>query len=110
MASNVFRSVLKLALIVILFYSMALLPSISGRGKQMMMRMALGSRPPRCVGRCMGCRPCVAALVIPPHHKRRQPRWWFKRTTASGGGGPGEDENYYLLSWKCRCRNKYFQP
>ncbi|CAH9089500.1 unnamed protein product [Cuscuta epithymum] len=99
--SKVYQIVPKLPLIVLLIYSIAWLPSISGRGKEM--RMVLGSSPPKCVGRCMGCRPCVAALVIPPH------KWWWFRRASSSSTGPG-DENYYLLSWKCRCRNKFYQP
>ncbi|KAL6226335.1 PREDICTED: EPIDERMAL PATTERNING FACTOR-like protein 8 [Fragaria vesca subsp. vesca] len=66
------------------------------------MKMALGSRPPRCVNKCMSCRPCTATLVVPPHHKRNN----LKATPFHYEG----DETYYLLSWKCRCRNKLFQP
>ncbi|KAI9191626.1 hypothetical protein LWI28_011018 [Acer negundo] len=60
-------------------------------------KMVLGSRPPQCVNKCLNCRPCVATLVVPSHPKNHH----FK---------PQEDENYYLLSWKCRCGNKLFQP
>lgn len=70
------------------------------------MRMImLGSSPPKCVNRCKGCRPCMAVLVIPPH------------ITSSGKVSKAlntlytrEDEGYYLLSWKCKCGTKYFQP
>ncbi|KAI3786018.1 hypothetical protein L1987_45145 [Smallanthus sonchifolius] len=59
----------------------------------------LGSRPPGCVNKCVTCRPCEATLVIPPHHKtihyRDQSHW---------------EDNYYLLSWKCKCGDKLFQP
>lgn len=61
---------------------------------------ALGSSPPKCVNKCLGCKPCMAALVIsPPQIGVNQSTTIFVR-----------DETYYLLSWKCRCRNKYFQP
>ncbi|XP_019157937.1 PREDICTED: EPIDERMAL PATTERNING FACTOR-like protein 8 [Ipomoea nil] len=109
-SQNVYHIGLKLLLTLLLFYSLALLSPISGigigRGKQV--RMVLGSSPPKCVGRCMGCRPCVAALVIPPHDDK----YGFRRpssSSASSSSGAG-DESYYLLSWKCRCGNKYFQP
>ncbi|XP_019256306.1 PREDICTED: EPIDERMAL PATTERNING FACTOR-like protein 8 [Nicotiana attenuata] len=76
----------------------------SGERKQMRMVM-LGSSPPKCVNRCKGCRPCMAVLVIPPH------------TSTSGKVSKSlktlytrEDEGYYLLSWKCKCGTKYFQP
>nr|XP_009788210.1 PREDICTED: EPIDERMAL PATTERNING FACTOR-like protein 8 [Nicotiana sylvestris]XP_016513304.1 PREDICTED: EPIDERMAL PATTERNING FACTOR-like protein 8 [Nicotiana tabacum] len=98
---------IKFAVIVMLIYSLTFLPSISGRSeerKQMRMIM-LGSSPPKCVNRCKGCRPCMAVLVIPPH------------TSTSGKVSKSlktlytrEDEGYYLLSWKCKCGTKYFQP
>ncbi|KVI06032.1 hypothetical protein Ccrd_015629 [Cynara cardunculus var. scolymus] len=60
----------------------------------------LGSRPPGCVNKCVNCRPCQATLVIPPHPKmidyRHQSSNW--------------EDNYYLLSWKCKCGDKLFQP
>ncbi|KAB1219856.1 EPIDERMAL PATTERNING FACTOR-like protein 8 [Morella rubra] len=59
----------------------------------------LGSKPPGCVNRCLNCRPCIATLVIPSHQ--------MKEFSASSCG---EDDSYYLLSWKCRCGNKLFQP
>ncbi|CAK9181356.1 unnamed protein product [Ilex paraguariensis] len=58
----------------------------------------IGSRPPGCVNKCSTCRPCVATLVIPPHQK--------KGLKASNG----EHDSYYLLSWKCKCGNRLFQP
>ncbi|GAB4828276.1 hypothetical protein Ancab_035189 [Ancistrocladus abbreviatus] len=63
------------------------------------MKLVLGSRPPRCINRCMSCRPCMAVLVIPPHKK--------KKATINV---PQDEETYYLLSWKCRCKNKLYQP
>ncbi|XP_031271909.1 EPIDERMAL PATTERNING FACTOR-like protein 8 [Pistacia vera] len=66
--------------------------------KEKQMKKVLGSRPPQCVNKCLNCKPCVAALIVPPHPK--------SRLRASSE----EDENYYLLSWKCRCGNKLFHP
>ncbi|XP_057772843.1 EPIDERMAL PATTERNING FACTOR-like protein 6 [Salvia miltiorrhiza] len=63
-------------------------------------KMVLGSRPPACVNRCMSCRPCEATLVIPPHRTTIK---WEKSSHR-------EDDSYYLLSWKCRCGNKLYQP
>ncbi|KAL8223671.1 hypothetical protein R6Q57_019146 [Mikania cordata] len=61
----------------------------------------LGSRPPGCVNKCMKCSPCRATLVIPPHHKMVDCR---------DQSSHGEDGCYYLLSWKCKCGDKLFQP
>ncbi|GFQ04599.1 epidermal patterning factor-like protein 8 [Phtheirospermum japonicum] len=58
--------------------------------------MILGSRPPGCVNKCLNCRPCKATLVIPPHKSSSHDR--------------EDDDTYYLLSWKCRCGNKLYQP
>ncbi|KAJ0819443.1 putative EPIDERMAL PATTERNING FACTOR-like protein [Helianthus annuus] len=62
-------------------------------------KKVLGSRPPRCVNKCVSCRPCEATLVIPSHQKlidyRVQSHW---------------EDNYYLLSWKCKCGDKLYQP
>lgn len=66
--------------------------------KQKTMMMALGSRPPGCFHKCLGCNPCKATLVITPHLK------------ASSSSFQQKDEGYYLLSWKCKCGNKLFQP
>ncbi|MED6168028.1 hypothetical protein PIB30_008382 [Stylosanthes scabra] len=63
-------------------------------------KLVLGSRPPRCVNKCLNCRPCMAALVISPHHRDGH----IHKETAP------RDEGYYLLSWKCKCGNKFFEP
>ena len=63
--------------------------------------MVLGSRPPACVNKCMSCRPCEATLVIPPHQTKK---WGVSISSHR------EDDTYYLLSWKCRCGNKLYQP
>ncbi|KAF8400636.1 hypothetical protein HHK36_013935 [Tetracentron sinense] len=62
-------------------------------------KLVLGSRPPRCINKCLSCSPCMATLVIPPHQSRG-----FKVSSHE------EDDSYYLLSWKCRCGDKLFQP
>ncbi|KAA8541914.1 hypothetical protein F0562_023066 [Nyssa sinensis] len=107
-ASRNYTHGLKVAVTVILISSLTFLPSKSvGLGLSSLSeisvqqrKMVLGSRPPGCVNKCMSCRPCMATLVIHPHQKRGD-------STASSHG---EDDSYYLLSWKCRCGNKLYQP
>ncbi|KAI8544310.1 hypothetical protein RHMOL_Rhmol08G0286600 [Rhododendron molle] len=70
-------------------------------------KMVLGSRPPGCVNKCMSCRPCMAILVIPPHVIIKNNKKGFRESSPSSHR---EDDNYYLLSWKCRCGNKLYQP
>ncbi|GAB2232541.1 hypothetical protein Droror1_Dr00011580 [Drosera rotundifolia] len=72
-------------------------------------KLVLGSRPPRCINRCMNCRPCMAVLVIPPH-KPKPNRDHQSYGEIFKGSTPQDDEGYYLLSWKCRCKNKLYQP
>ncbi|XP_059639292.1 EPIDERMAL PATTERNING FACTOR-like protein 8 [Cornus florida] len=94
---------------VILIFSLIFLPSKSDLVVQskylstseivQQMKMVLGSRPPACVNKCMNCRPCLATLVIPPHQKKG-----FRESSH------GEEDNYYLLSWKCKCGEKFYKP
>ncbi|KAI4355744.1 hypothetical protein L6164_004489 [Bauhinia variegata] len=63
-------------------------------------KKVIGSKPPACVNKCSNCRPCMATLVVPNHQRKG-----FKKVSSHG-----EDDGYYLLSWKCRCGNKLFQP
>ncbi|KAI3761517.1 hypothetical protein L1987_51935 [Smallanthus sonchifolius] len=81
---------------IILLLSLTDSHSISGVQQN---KKILGSRPPGCVNKCVNCRPCEATLVIPTHPKsidyRSQSHW---------------EDNYYLLSWKCKCGDKLFQP
>ncbi|KAK2965976.1 hypothetical protein RJ640_010024 [Escallonia rubra] len=90
---------LRNAAIVMLIFSLSILPTKSGdSGNLEQMRMLLGSRPPKCVNRCLGCKPCMAALVIESNSKNG-----FKVSATV-------DESYYLVSWKCRCGHRNFQP
>lgn len=75
-------------------------PSESDQKLQERKKMVLGSKPPGCVNKCLNCRPCMATLVIPPRQKKG----------LRDSNSHGEDDNYYLLLWKCRCGNKLFQP
>ncbi|KAD2806164.1 hypothetical protein R6Q59_028844 [Mikania micrantha] len=98
---------LKTVFTAILLLSLTVSHSISGYGDEGVVsvrqnKKILGSRPPRCVNRCVNCSPCEATLVIPAHPNsiksidyRHQSHW---------------EDNYYLLSWKCKCGDKLFQP
>ncbi|KAE7998891.1 hypothetical protein FH972_003389 [Carpinus fangiana] len=97
---------LKNAVFVIVFLSLTFFPSKSGGSNLVresegvkQMKLVLGSRPPRCVNKCLSCRPCMAALVPSPLHR-----------TDLKVSSHQEDESYYLLSWKCKCQDKFFQP
>ncbi|CDO98149.1 unnamed protein product [Coffea canephora] len=111
--SRVFQVRLKVSVSAILISSLICLPSRSGSPAVGMMpsntnsdqnalqgrKMVLGSRPPGCVNKCMSCQPCKATLVIPPHQDEGSRKLAHR-----------EDDSYYLLSWKCRCGDKLFQP
>ncbi|GLJ18903.1 hypothetical protein SUGI_0337850 [Cryptomeria japonica] len=57
----------------------------------------IGSSPPNCKNKCMGCTPCNPGLTVPPCVEDFQ-------------SNAREGHYYYNLSWKCRCRNRTFQP
>ncbi|OIW15824.1 hypothetical protein TanjilG_04359 [Lupinus angustifolius] len=93
--------------ITVAFFSTLLLPKSDGsvffESNEIMedeSKMVIGSKPPACVNKCMNCRPCMATVVVHNHHQKKG----FKVLSH------GEDDRYYLLSWKCRCGNKLFQP
>ncbi|XP_041006060.1 EPIDERMAL PATTERNING FACTOR-like protein 6 [Juglans microcarpa x Juglans regia] len=98
---------LKIAVTVMLFFFLTFFPSKSAgramfardRERLEQMKLVLGSRPPRCANKCLSCRPCIAALVTSPHHRTE----YFNVSSQ-------RDESYYLLSWKCKCKDKFFQP
>ncbi|XP_073036404.1 EPIDERMAL PATTERNING FACTOR-like protein 8 [Primulina eburnea] len=109
---------LSFAALAIFFFSLTLLPSKSGgmdhtssiNIDEQLKKMILGSRPPACsVDKCMNCRPCEATLVIPPHRnndnkKNKNIERAYEKSSRR------EDDSYYLLSWKCRCGDKFYQP
>ncbi|KAI4329337.1 hypothetical protein L6164_021611 [Bauhinia variegata] len=93
----------KVAITVVFIFLLTLLPPKSG-GSVLLSeesKMVIGSKPPACVNKCSTCRPCIATLVVPKHQRKD-----FKKVSSHGE----EDDSYYLLSWKCRCGNKLFQP
>ncbi|WCJ40554.1 EPIDERMAL PATTERNING FACTOR-like protein 2 [Euphorbia peplus] len=69
-------------------------------------KTVLGSKPPGCVNKCLNCRPCMATLVDPSHHQKIIKSFKF----VSSHSHDDDNNGYYLLSWKCRCGNKLFQP
>ncbi|XP_026440625.1 EPIDERMAL PATTERNING FACTOR-like protein 2 [Papaver somniferum] len=77
--------------------------------------MVLGSRPPQCINKCFSCRPCTATLVIPPPNREAAKSIHDNLMESSPSPLISEqdvddNEHYYLLSWKCRCGNKIYQP
>ncbi|KAL6497069.1 hypothetical protein OROGR_028998 [Orobanche gracilis] len=103
---------LSFAFTALCFLSLTFLPPKSGgieasrNEEDELRKMVLGSRPPGCVNKCMSCRPCEATLVIPPHlNKIRRSNSYYQEYSSHR-----EDDSYYLLSWKCRCGNKLYQP
>ncbi|KAF3323775.1 EPIDERMAL PATTERNING FACTOR-like protein 2 [Carex littledalei] len=72
-----------------------------------MVGMALiGSRPPRCEGRCISCGHCEAVQVpIAPQNKLR--RIFHGDQIFSRGD---ESTNYKPLNWKCKCGDVIINP
>ncbi|KAI3839905.1 hypothetical protein MKX03_025170 [Papaver bracteatum] len=110
-------------LVAVLIFSLSVLPfkpnglaaySSSGVAKvEERKLMILGSRPPQCVNKCFSCRPCTATLVIPPHNREVAKSIVHANLMASSPSSllsKQDDDTYYLLSWKCGCGNKIYQP
>ncbi|KAG6606797.1 EPIDERMAL PATTERNING FACTOR-like protein 8 [Cucurbita argyrosperma subsp. argyrosperma] len=103
--SNLLKLVIAVAVAAV-FSLLLPLPALSapavGGGESLWKKMVLGSKPPRCVGKCLNCRPCMASLVVPEHRERKGFEADLNRRE--------EDDSYYLLHWKCKCGNKLYQP
>ncbi|XP_054805085.1 EPIDERMAL PATTERNING FACTOR-like protein 8 [Prosopis cineraria] len=93
-------------LILVISLSLAFFPcnSVALKDQRKQKKMVMGSKPPSCFNKCFTCKPCKAALVIIYPHRRNDVH------SNKDSGGQGGDEGYYLLSWKCKCGNKFFQP
>uniref|UniRef100_A0A0E0KIH2 Epidermal patterning factor-like protein n=1 Tax=Oryza punctata TaxID=4537 RepID=A0A0E0KIH2_ORYPU len=77
----------------------------AGKGWTAMSEALIGSRPPRCEGKCAPCGRCEAVQVpVAPRAGRLRLRAFFFRTV--GDRVVDDDEsstNYKPLNWKCRC-------
>ncbi|KAL0319144.1 UNVERIFIED_CONTAM: EPIDERMAL PATTERNING FACTOR-like protein 2 [Sesamum angustifolium] len=110
LSRNYYKLCLSFAVAAVFFFSLTLLPPKSGgiqtsHDNEQLRKMVLGSRPPACVNKCKSCKPCEATLVIPPHQSSRIENANYQQLSSHR-----EDDSYYLLSWKCRCGNKLYQP
>ncbi|XP_010430004.1 PREDICTED: EPIDERMAL PATTERNING FACTOR-like protein 8 [Camelina sativa] len=56
-----------------------------------------GSEPPKCVNKCLNCKPCLPYLFDIHDH---------------GAHHDDDDysETYYPVRWVCRCSDKVFEP
>ncbi|KAK4267545.1 hypothetical protein QN277_024314 [Acacia crassicarpa] len=99
-------------LLFVFFLTVLLLPTKSGsteRDIEEENKKVIGSKPPSCVNKCLKCRPCLATLVTPDHHQRKKNSDNKKGLFKVWSRGE-DDDPYYLLSWKCTCKDKLFQP
>jgi len=67
-------------------------------------RELIGSRPPRCEGRCKNCGHCEA-IQVPIAPQQGFPSTHF-RVNSRGDNLL----NYKPISWKCKCGNSIFNP
>ncbi|XP_028802155.1 EPIDERMAL PATTERNING FACTOR-like protein 2 [Neltuma alba] len=72
----------------------------------------IGSRPPRCEGRCRSCGRCEAVQVpvIPQVQSHSRSRTTNSATTAIPHSRGDDLSNYKPMSWKCKCGNFFFNP
>ncbi|XP_022971966.1 EPIDERMAL PATTERNING FACTOR-like protein 1 isoform X2 [Cucurbita maxima] len=98
-----------LFLILPLIFSLSVFLPTSGNEDSKQKELAIGSRPPKCFNKCLNCKPCVAALVISQRLKGYDNNNGGVVSNMEAAQVP-KDDAYYLLSWKCKCKDKYFQP
>ncbi|KAK4387637.1 EPIDERMAL PATTERNING FACTOR-like protein 2 [Sesamum angolense] len=73
------------------------------------MRSMIGSRPPRCEGRCKSCGQCKAVQVpIVPTKKSLVKAAHFHANIAYSRGD--DISNYKPMCWKCKCGDFFFNP
>ncbi|GAB2268143.1 hypothetical protein Dimus_003122 [Dionaea muscipula] len=109
------ETILRIAAVLTLAFliSLSLLPPSISVEQVSSKKVLMGSRPPICKNRCLSCRPCMATLVVPPHQNNKGTLGNSISYYGHGdgdGNGDGTTDNYYLLSWKCKCGSKLFQP
>lgn len=83
--------------------------------QDMVMRSLMGSRPPRCEGRCYNCGHCEAVQV--PVASQIESQKILRREHIIDGApkttaySRGDDiSNYKPMCWKCKCRDFIFNP
>ncbi|CAM0875030.1 unnamed protein product [Alopecurus aequalis] len=75
------------------------------KGAATMSAVMIGSRPPRCEGRCALCGRCEAVQVpVAPRDKRAAGSQHFRLSRAFGVDE--SSTNYKPLNWKCRCADR----
>ncbi|CAM8989360.1 unnamed protein product [Rhodiola kirilowii] len=87
------------------------LPQGMGEEEARIMRSQIGSRPPRCEGRCYSCGHCEAIQVPtnPQVAVTKLARAGVSSTTTAYSRGD-YGSNYKPMSWKCKCGNSIFNP
>ncbi|KAJ8769386.1 hypothetical protein K2173_002590 [Erythroxylum novogranatense] len=73
--------------------------TVNEEDKRMILRSQIGSRPPRCEGRCTSCGHCEA-IQVPTNPQ--------VSTIAYARGD--DSSNYKPMSWKCKCGNLILNP
>ncbi|CAL9752045.1 unnamed protein product [Musa acuminata subsp. burmannicoides] len=84
-----------------------MLQEVVKEGEEMKVGEAmLGSRPPRCEGRCLTCGQCEAIQVPAVPQETSGTRHFSTAITARG-----DDSSIYKpLSWKCKCGGMILNP
>ncbi|CAL4935675.1 unnamed protein product [Urochloa decumbens] len=87
-------------------------PKIGGKGAAVAVSL-IGSRPPRCEGKCAPCGRCEAVQVpVAPRvdggrgEAERGRARLFSRATGAGDRVQESYTEYKPLNWKCRCADR----
>ncbi|GAB4847157.1 hypothetical protein Ancab_026168 [Ancistrocladus abbreviatus] len=79
------------------------------REEKTILRNQIGSRPPRCEGRCSTCGHCEAIQV--PANPQIKTRNGMSLSNSNMAYARGDyASNYKPMSWKCKCGTSIFNP
>ncbi|XP_073278251.1 EPIDERMAL PATTERNING FACTOR-like protein 2 [Primulina huaijiensis] len=73
------------------------------------LRPQIGSRPPRCEGRCSSRVHCVA-IQVPSNPQSRSKIKNSPELSAAAYARDDYNSNYKPMNWKCKCGNLIFNP
>ncbi|KAK7282944.1 hypothetical protein RIF29_12084 [Crotalaria pallida] len=77
----------------------------------MVVRAQIGSRPPKCEGRCRTCGHCEAVQVpIEPIVQKHKSHYSKAGAITISSSRSDDLSNYKPMSWKCKCGDYFFNP
>ncbi|CAL0305632.1 unnamed protein product [Lupinus luteus] len=81
------------------------------KGLVMVVKSQIGSRPPKCEGRCRTCGHCEAVKVpVEPIVQKHISHYATISGVITHSSRSDDLSNYKPMSWKCKCGDYFFNP